>query len=467
MTQKLKIVNLFFASSILLLLSCNKSKTDGEFVAYFGGEITNPTTPFVIFCKDNEVIDTLRLDRNNRFFKKFDSLSPGLYTFKHEPEYQYVYFDKNDSLMVTVNSRDFDESVVFCGKGERKNNFLMDLYLKHEADKENMYSLFDQNISTFIKNIDSSYETMQKFYLTKKESINWSDDFDKFAKSALDLHYYSKKEMYPIVHHMRTGNYIINKLPKDFYSYRNSIDFSDPEFNSFSPFVMYLNQMLNNIGSLDSEIEGSEPDIALKTNIKKIMIADTLIKNEKVKNMILNNIAFTYLLEDQNIINNKKFLSTYYKYSTDKSQKNEIKKFDNAIQLLKVGNNLPNVALTDLYGKTINSNTFSNKKTVIFFWTASAASHLELVHKKILTLRKIHPEYQYVAVNLNDSKTTWKKVIDNYNFNGITELHCNNFEEIQFKWAINKIYRTIILDERGQIKNAFANIFDSTFENNL
>lgn len=467
MTQKLKIATSFLVLSILLLQSCTKSKTEGEFVAYFGGEIINPTTPFILFCKDNEVIDTLRLDRNNRFFKKFDSLTPGLYTFKHEPEYQYVYFEKNDSLMVTVNSRDFDESVVFCGKGERKNNFLMELYLKHEADKENMYDIFDYNITTFLKNIDSSYETMQDFYLSKKESINWSDDFDKFAKSAVDLHYYSKKEMYPIVHHLRTGNNVIPKLPKNFYSYRSRIDCSDPELNSFSPFVMYLNQMLNNMGNIDSRLEDSESDIALKTNIKKIMIADTLIKNEKVKNMILNNIAFTYLLEDQNICNNRKFLSTYYKYSTDKSQKNEIKKIDIAIQLLKVGNNLPNVMLSNTEGKTVPSDAFSTKKTVIFFWTASAASHLELVHKKILAFRKIHPEYQYIAVNLNDSKTTWKKIIDNHNFSGITELHCSNFDEIQSKWAINKIYRTIILDDKGKIKNAFANIFDSTFEDHL
>jgi hypothetical protein len=77
----------------------------------------------------------LRLDKTIGFYAKFDSLLPGLYTFKHyfEPEYQYVYFDKNDSLMVHINSKDFDESIVFCGRGDEKNNFLMELYLKNEA----------------------------------------------------------------------------------------------------------------------------------------------------------------------------------------------------------------------------------------------------------------------------------------------------------------------------------------------
>ena len=81
-----------------------------------------------MFLKDDEVIDTIYLDKNNRFMHKFDSLAPGLYTYKHNPEYQYVYFDKNDSLMLRVNTFDFDNSVVFCGRGDEKNNFLMELF---------------------------------------------------------------------------------------------------------------------------------------------------------------------------------------------------------------------------------------------------------------------------------------------------------------------------------------------------
>ena len=123
---KIKLLSLYIFTFIFC--SCVNKNNDGEFVAYFGGEIVNPNNPYVLFCKDNIVIDSLKLDSNNRFFIKFDSLAPGMYSFKHEPEYQYVYFDKNDSIMVRVNSRDFDNSVAFCGRGDLKNTFLMDLY---------------------------------------------------------------------------------------------------------------------------------------------------------------------------------------------------------------------------------------------------------------------------------------------------------------------------------------------------
>ena len=453
---------------IFTLMSSCKSEFKGcEYVAYFGGEVVNPNNPYVLFCKDNEVIDTLKLDENNRFFTQFDSLAPGLYSFKHEPEYQYVYFDKNDSIMVRVNSKDFDESIVFCGRGGEKNNFLMEMYLKNEKDKSSMFSVFDDNFEDFSKIIDSSFVKATAFYTAKKQEINWSDDFDVFAKASLDFNYYSKKELYPLVHKIRTGEDVIDKLPVDYYKYRKEIDFNNAELSAYAPYVMYLSHMLNNMGTINYHNHFSENDLALKTNINKMTIADTLIKNEKVKNNILDNIAFTYLLEDQNMANNNTFLTTYKKLSSDKSKKNEITTLCNAIQLLKVGNPLPDVPLIDTIGNTVPLSSVAKPNTVFFFWTEKAKSHLEAVHIKIMALKSKFPQYNFVAVNINDSELDWKHTLGNYKFKEVTELHCPDFETIKNKWAINKIHRTIILDNKGVIKNAFANIFDSQFEENL
>ncbi len=462
------IKNLSFLIPIIVLFSSCKSEFKGcEYVAYFGGEVVNPNNPYVLFCKGNEVIDTLKLDENNRFFTQFDSLAPGLYSFKHEPEYQYVYFDKNDSIMVRVNSKDFDESIVFCGRGEEKNNFLMEMYLKNEKDKYKMFEYFDDDFEAFSKEIDSTFAKETTFYNTKKAEIKWSEDFDLFAKASLDFNYYSKKELYPLVHKIRTGEDMIEKLPANYYDYRKTIDFNNVALSNYAPYVMYLSNMLNNMGTINYHNHFSEKDLALKTNINKMTIADTLIKNQMVKNNILDNIAFTYLLEDQNMTNNNKFLTTYKKLSTDKSKKNEITTLCNAIQMLKVGGTLPEVPLIDSNGTSVSSPSLMKPNTIFFFWTEKAKSHLEAVHVKVMALKAKFPQYNFVAVNINDSEEDWKKTLENYKFKGVTELHCPDFETIKNKWAINKIHRTIILDNKGLIKNAFTNIFDSQFEENL
>ena len=182
--------------SFITISSCEKSFKKDNFEAYFGGEIINPQNNFVLFLKNDKVIDTIFLDKNNRFLHKFDSLAPGLYTFKHLPEYQYVYFDKNDSLMIRLNSLDFDNSLAFCGRGEEKNNFLIDLYIKNEQDKTTLYEVLDRDIQSFTKNIDSVYNVRKIHYLKRKSEINWSDSFDKIAQGGLDFHHYYKKELY-------------------------------------------------------------------------------------------------------------------------------------------------------------------------------------------------------------------------------------------------------------------------------
>ena len=465
--SKLYRVVLFSTTVFVLFISCGKEFKKNNYTAYFGGEVTNPTNPYVLFCKDTVVIDSAKIDKDNRFFIKFDSLTPGMYSFKNAPEYQYVYFDKNDSIMVRINAKDFDNSIVFCGRGDQKNNFLMELYLKNEDDRSRIFEIFDYGVSDFQKNIDSSFQSRKKFYTQKKEQIQWSEGFDSYALAALNFHHYSKKEIYPLAHQMRTGSDIYEQLPKDFYDYRKTIDFNNSKLPSYAPFVNYLSHMLDNVASIHYHNHLTPVDLALRTNINKLNIADTLIKNKALKNALLNNIAFSYLLEDQNMVNNRKFLETYHKYSTDRSKNNEILKLGNAIELLKSNYQLPQVAFVDRANRRIMSRDFDKKKTVIFFWTEDLSSHLISAHKKVLALQKKYPDYQFIAINLDKNQDAWNILLSKYKFDGITELRAADFEDLKAKWAIMKVHRTIILNQDGTIKNAFTNIFDVNFEKEL
>jgi hypothetical protein len=447
--------------------SCKKEFSGEDYVAYFGGEVLNPASNYVLFCKDNVVIDSIPLNEDHTFFKKFDSLAPGLYTFKIEPEYQYVYFDKNDSIKVHVDSKDFDGSVNFCGRGDQKNNFLMEMYLRNEKDKNNMFDVFDYNCNRFNQYINKTNSDNLKYYNTKKEEIKWNDTFDVYAKGIVNFPHYTKKEIYPMIHEMRTGEDVTSQLPKDYYAFRKSIDFSNEALTEFSPFVMYIDHMLNNVGSIHYHNHFSELDLALKTNINKLNIADTLIKNERVRNMVLNNIALKYLLEDQNMVNNQEFLKTYHKFSTDNSKKNEVLKIGNAIQLLNVGKKLPSVNLVSPDGKTTTSDAVITKNSVVFFWTEKLTSHLLSAHKKVLALKAKYPNYNFIAINLDSDTNKWKELLPKYKFDGITELHCANFDDIKNKWAITKVHRTLIINADKTIKNGFTNLFDVHFEEDL
>lgn len=451
------------------LSSCKKGFEDDNYVAYFGGEIVNPQNNFILFLKDNEVIDTIFLDAKNRFLHKFDSLAPGLYTFKHLPEYQYVYFDKNDSLMLRLNTQNFDNSIAFCGRGDEKNNYLIETFLKNEKDRSYLYDILDKDVDVFTQKIDSSYQLRQKDYNKYKAEIQWSDAFDKVAQADLQCNYFYKKELYPYVHQYRTGKKIRKSLPKDFYNYRKTIDFNNADLTNFSPFIKFVNAMLNNITYAKNE--GVYNEMSLENNIHKLNIADTLIGNIQTKNVILNNIAYMYLLEDQNMFNNKKFIDRYLELSTDKRQQEEVSKISNAIQNLNAGSAIPNIKLINPNNEVIAIQSLTkNKQTIVFFWTSHAESHLKAVHQKVIELEKEYPNLNFIAVNINDSNENWIKTLNKHNLQNQTtalQLKATDFEAIKREWVITKVHRTMIINPDGTIKNAFVNLFDMNFKNHL
>lgn len=452
-------INVLLLLCLAALVSCKNESNN--YTAYFGGVVDNPTTRYVILSKDDKVLDTIPLDSKNHFFIKLDSLTPGLYSFRHEPDYHYVYFDKNDSLMVSINGMNFDESIVFSGRGEAKNNFLMDLYLMNEKDRREFTDIYEKDVKTFLKKTDSVYKTKEAFYQQRKKAINWNDGFDFYAKSRLNLNNNTKKERYPYLHAMRTGQNIREQLPKDYYNFRKNIDFNDSRLTFFSPFVRYLTAMLNNTASAKKYNKTTTDDKSLRENIEKLRIADSIFTNKRIKNEVLDNIAFAYILEDENIANNELFLDEYVKLS-DKKEENDIKKMGRAIKLLKPGNEIPQIGLVDTHNKDFTIDTDLKKETVIFFWTGCARLHLDMMEEKIKALKEEHPNVNFIAINVDEEKE-WKRMIGQYNLPESTLLHATNFNELKFKWVFTKINRTIILNPDGTIKNAFTNLMDSKF----
>ena len=119
----------YLVSFILLatVFGCKKTKEDTA--TYFGGKILHPKSNHVILFDFEKAVDTIYLKEDNTFLGKIDSLKEGLYYFKHGPEHQYIYLEPQDSLLLRLNTWDFDESLVFAGKGAERNNILIDIFL--------------------------------------------------------------------------------------------------------------------------------------------------------------------------------------------------------------------------------------------------------------------------------------------------------------------------------------------------
>lgn len=448
-----------------LLCSCSDSKSD-DYSAYFGGEIINPKDKWIFFYKGEELLDSIDLDQNNRFFIKFDSLGTGLYSFKHESEYQYVYFDKNDSLMIRVNTLNFDESLVFCGQGDEKNNFLIEMYLKNQTDRGSMFPAFDLEEEEFIKKADSSYREMLSFYTSKKEDIQWNEDFDVVAKASADYPYYTKKEFYPVAHRRRMMKETLPNLSSGFYNHRKNISFNNEQLIDFWPYIQYINTTIDNIAN--TENNGFLSDS--KTTLKRIEIADTITKNQSLKNKIANNIAFRYLMDKEENANDTVFLEKYYQISTDTEKKDKIKGLVKSIQNLSETGTLPNIVLKNLENNEVSSDNLFKRKTILYFWSRRNENHFFAVHGKLQKIIEKHPNVDVIAVNLDDNYEDWKAFLEkhkNVPNPKIRQYRVSDLEELKDKWVVNRETRVSIIDKNSKIVKGFTNIFDPAFEKQL
>lgn len=107
---------------LLLLSGCN-NQPEGDQHVFVGGQINNPETDYVVLSKEDSIIDTLYLNQQNQFGKEYDDLESGIYTFKHSPENQIMYLEPGDSVVIWLNTLDFDRSLNFSGDGAEKAIF--------------------------------------------------------------------------------------------------------------------------------------------------------------------------------------------------------------------------------------------------------------------------------------------------------------------------------------------------------
>ncbi len=445
--------------------SCKNSDID-DYSAYFGGEIINPKDQWVFFYKGETLLDSIPLNSENRFFVAFDSLTPGLYTFKHLPEYQYVYFDKNDSLMVRVNTSNFDESLVFCGKGEEKNNFLVEMYLKVHKDRSDTFWIFDLPEDEFSQKADSSYQATIDFYNSHKEHILWSDEFDVFARASIDYPYYTKKEFYPVAHRRRNIQDAYNEIPAEFYDFRKNVDFNSQPLTNFSPYLRYVTTAIDNIANQGNNEFAKDG----KTALKKLEIIDTLTQNQALKNKVANNIAFFYLIDHENNAYDEAFLEQFYSISTDEQKKEEIRDLVRSIRNIVEIGHLPDALLKDAEGNNIQSQRIFDKKTILYFWSKKTESHFFAVNRRLNRIIEKYPDLDVVAINLDDSQQEWIAFWERYK--AIPNPKIKHFraaepDSLKDKWAITRITRASIIDKNAKVNKGFVNIFDAAFEQEI
>jgi len=457
--------HLLLALLTIAIVSCNNKEetTDGD--TWLGGEIVNPKSDYVYITRNNKVLDTIKLDGNNFFSYQFKKPEKGIYFINHN-EYQAVYIEPGDSILLRVNTIEFDESLSFSGRGGDRNNLLMNFFLLNEREAP-LLARYNQlppvAFETKLDSLKNEWESIYKKFLAKN---NPSKTFKKVAKSNIEYIYNMRKELYTSAH---ANNSSISKesFPKDFYEYRKSISFNDELLRTYYPYYRFLNFYLDNVAHKNKNSTENFNRLSFSHNYAKIKAIDSIITSDSLKNDLLKYNTRRYLLNGKNAEEEEKIVTLFNEVSSNTNHKRSIEKLANATMQLTSDNKIPNLVLVTTDNTIKNLQDIIKKPSVIYFWSMKSVQHYKTIHIKVAELKSKYPEYNYIGVNTDTHFKKWLSIVKRLNYNLSDEYQFENIDKAEKRLVLNSVNKALIVDKDGFILEGNTNLLNPKIEQQL
>lgn len=444
---------IFLLAPFIFISSCTPTNKDA--ISYFGGKIINPKSGFVLLYHEDALIDSLTLDKEDTFIGSYKNFKEGLYSFKHGNEHQYVYFEPKDSILIRLNTWDFDETLVFSGLGAHKNNILIDWFLEGEREYKNadLLNMFRLKPTIFKSKMDSLLNVrQQKIDLFKADNNDLPKEYLMVLDIIVNYPIYIRFEEYPMYQKHYNQTKYFPEIAPDFYNFRKNININNHSLKYFSPLNNYITYRLYNTTYKKGFSSNSNEFTEALLNTIAENITDEKLKNIFLYKMLLNN-----FLNKSSCNLNKNNFNTYFKLSSDIEGKKQAQKILNDVKNLHAGEMLEDFKITD-YLKTKRSvqKITKNKNSVVYFWNPTYISNARLIKRTDYLIKKF-PKVNFILVKITDIDSDYVHGID------IKKQYYLEDSSKANHFLTCKIPRALLINEKGSIVNGYANISSPLF----
>ena len=463
------IEKVLFFIALIVITACQNPPPRAETGTYLGGEIVNPTSNTIVIKENGTVIDSIRLDQNNRFLFKFPKIEAGLYSFTHN-EGQILYLEPGDSLLLRVNTFEFDETLTFSGYGAPENNLLMRFYLINEKENFSMIKqeVYQEGPEAFTKSILRFKEERQAKLdaFLKKNTV--SPYFKKIAQAIVDYDFYARKEVYPMSHFGVDRVKFIKSLPASFYDYRARADLNDQDLLGLFSYQRFLINYFNQAAFKEYYMQEAYDPLSFTHNLHKLRLIHTQVKNDSVQSFLLTRTIKDYLANSNDKKGGETLYDMYMQHISSNADKQEIRNLYTANQKIETGKRIPNEKFISFEKDTVSFRSVIKQPTFIFFWSNENKSHAKQAQRLANSYLEKFPEFTFMAINVKDNFDTWQRTVNRYDFDRDKQyLYVGGFSKLVEDLALSSTLKTLIVDKNGFIINAHTNIFSSNFEHEL
>ena len=448
-------IALIILVSITVLLGCNNSQVCNS--TYFGGKIINPKSNCIILFENEIPVDTFYLDKNNTFLGEIPSLHEGLFNFKHGNEQQYIYLEPKDSLLIRLNTWNFDETLVFSGKGAERNNLLIDSFLESEKERRIFYQYYDLPPTEFSAKVSQVEKVKLDRY---NDYINnhpeESDKFNDILKTALTFPLYSKVENYPLAHSAKINHDEHSVINEDFYKHREYISLDNDSLMFFYAYRDYvLSNLYNKVNSLGYDLNSDE----FTVNLLKEISAE--LNDENSRNSMLRKIFIRHFYWKSSRKINENIVNTYFDLTTNLEDKKLILNLTTDVKKIVEGELLNDFKIID-YNKSHKSirRLIKNKKSVLYFWNPEYIGK-DFIASRIQYLSEKYPDLKFIGVKIYDNN---KERIFKLDIKSQYYLDTNSKAN---SFLTSQLPRTILINKKGVVINSYASLSSRNIFNQI
>lgn len=435
-TMILKINNLNFKLIYFSFFFLCSSFLFGQ-VVHFSGKILNPNKD-KIMIRAKGYMKVIKLLSDGSFDDTLD-IKAGDYSLSDYNESTALYLEPGYNLNLTLDTKAFDESIMYKGEGEKPNNFLAKYYLYDEQNTLGFSKLKSMSDNDFFEYKMGYYNgVMDLLESSNLENDNFkTNQKNRFNFNMLEQILYKSGEAY---FKSNLNNVVSDHLDLAF----EKLDFKDSVHYNANP---YFRSLLDNY-FVAGLVAGSKE------------CYDRFYKelNDKQRKNIIFSIKRGISFYNDNEL--EPYYTALTKLVKDKDQMASISKTYDQINSLQKGNPSPAFNYESMEGKKVSLKDLKGKLIYIDVWaTWCGPCKVQIPFLKELEVSFRDKEVAFVSISIDnpEDENKWREMVNDKELKGVQLIADKAWKSSFAKdYVIQGIPRFILIDQKGNIITPFA-----------
>ncbi|MFK8104015.1 MAG: TlpA family protein disulfide reductase [Saprospiraceae bacterium] len=444
--------NLIPVLLLFLFSACQEQQVPEEAkvipTSRISGMIQNPSGEKIFFYTDKDKLEAPLTDG------KFDlevALTEASYLkFKHGAESSSLFLKPGQQLELTLDTKEFDETIQYAGKDAAESNYLAEKYLLLEGMTEGMRSFFSKTPEAFTLKVNQIRKDLTTFYESyQQKHQDLHPHFLQIEAAQITYEWANNKLNYPEYHQYFNQDSDFT-ADENYDAYLKDLDLDNADLIASEQYRSFIKSHLSQItqAKINENPEAHQNPSLTKMNLILEKYQNPIIKDYLMFHTVKAHIA------NQGTKGTTDLMALFEKNCTDAAFKKTIGEDYKIWENLAVGKMAPDFKYEDAKGKQIALSDLRGKYVYIDVWATwcgpcmAELPHLEELQKQYAKSEKL----VFASVSIDEDKGAWEKMVAEKEMMGV-QLYADNAwkSSIVKDYKISGIPRFLLIDETGKI----------------